>query len=116
MNPTSANAALSALGQSSVLASLPRSHLEQLSEGCEWQDHAFGDYIVRQGEPADNFYLLVSGRARALRNDDGGREMVLGRLLPGESFGESALTDGGTRQASVRASTSVRVLRLPRTH
>ncbi|MCB1588950.1 MAG: cyclic nucleotide-binding domain-containing protein, partial [Xanthomonadales bacterium] len=106
MTQAEASAALAALQQNPLLGTLPRSHLLRLSEGCSIQDHAFGDYIVRQGEPADALYLLVSGRARALRSDANGRELALGRLLPGESFGESALVEDGVRQASVRASTS----------
>ncbi|MCB1633789.1 MAG: peptidase domain-containing ABC transporter [Xanthomonadales bacterium] len=116
MTQAEASAALAALQQNPLLGTLPRSHLLRLSEGCSIQDHAFGDYIVRQGEPADALYLLVSGRARALRSDANGRELALGRLLPGESFGESALVEDGVRQASVRASTSTQTLRLPRSY
>ena len=40
--------------------------------------------------------------------------MALGTLRPGDSFGEASLADGGKRNASVRCSTSVDLLRLDR--
>jgi len=39
----------------------------------------------------------------------------LGVLKPGDSFGEAALAEGGTRNATVRCSTAVDVLRIDRT-
>ena len=74
----------------------------------------FGDVIVRQDDPADSFYLLTHGRARALKIKPDGEEIPLGTLKPGDSFGEAALADGGQRSASVRCSTGVDVLRIDR--
>lgn len=74
----------------------------------------FGDVIVAEGDQADAFYVLVSGRARAVKGHADGSETMLGRLLPGDEFGESALFDGGVRTATVRASTQVQLLRLGR--
>jgi ATP-binding cassette subfamily B protein len=74
----------------------------------------FGDMIVREGEPADAFYVLASGRARVVKKSDKGEELVLASLRPGSEFGDAALLEGGVRTASVRCSTSVEVLRLGR--
>jgi len=74
----------------------------------------FGDLIVREGDAADAFYFLASGRARVVKKTDRGEELVLASLRPGSEFGDSALLDGGVRTASVRCSTSVEVLRLGR--
>ena len=43
-----------------------------------------------------------------------GEEMALASLRPGDEFGEQALLAGGTRNATVRCSTEVEVLRLDR--
>ncbi len=75
---------------------------------------AFGETIVRQGEPADAYYVLVAGRARVVKSTEAGKELTLKSLLPGDEFGEAALTEGGTRTATVRCSTAVEVLRLGR--
>ncbi len=74
----------------------------------------FGEAIVRQGEPADAFYVLVSGRARVLKETADGTETPLNRLVPGDECGESSLLEGGTHGTTVRASTTVEALRLER--
>ena len=76
--------------------------------------YEFGDLIVREGDEADSFFVLVSGRARAIRTTARGEELVLGTLRPGAEIGGDAILEGGLRTASVRCSTSVEVLRLGR--
>lgn len=76
--------------------------------------HPFGSVIVREGEPADAFYVLVSGRARVVKATDSGEEIALSSLRPGDSFGEMGLLEQTARRATVRASSDVEVLRLDR--
>jgi ATP-binding cassette subfamily B protein len=99
---------------SAMMRFVPEAHYARLRDSFTEERHEFGEVIVRQGAPADAFYILVSGRARVLKANTGGDELALGRLAPGDEFGESALLEGGTRAASVRASTTVEVLRLDR--
>jgi len=102
------------LRRSSLFQFLPEEHFEKLRALLQEENYEFGDLLVRQGEPADAFYVLVSGRARVVKSDQNGNEIVLATLKPGDSFGESALTEGGTRTATVRCSTAVEALRLDR--
>jgi HlyB family type I secretion system ABC transporter len=76
--------------------------------------HPFGSVIVREGEPADAFYVLVSGRARVVKATESGEEIALSSLRPGDSFGEMGLLEQTARRATVRASSDVEVLRLDR--
>jgi len=76
--------------------------------------HAFGDEIVREGDEADAFYILLSGRARVLKKTPSGDELPLNVLKAGDAFGETALLEGGQRNATVRASSDVGVARLGR--
>ena len=78
------------------------------------ENYEFGDVIVHQGDPADSFYVLISGRARAVKTDQNGNEIALATLRPGDVFGEAALGDGGTHNAMIRCSTAVTALRLRR--
>lgn len=78
-------------------AALLGSHMEQLRV-------AAGETIVREGDMADGFYLVVAGEAE-VRGE---------RLGPGEFFGELALLDETTRSADVVAVTDVTLLRLDR--
>lgn len=102
------------LRRSSLFQLLPDEDYDKVRPLLQEEHYEFGDVIVRQGEEAEAFYVLVSGRARAIKTQANGEEVALGTLRPGDSFGESALTEGGTRSASVRCSTSVDLLRLDR--
>jgi len=103
------------LRRSALFQFLPDDDFEKLQALLQEERYDFGELIVKQGEPANAFYVLISGRARAVKTGaNNGEEIVLGSLRPGDSFGEAALIEGGTRNATVRCSTSVEVLRLDR--
>src|SRR5690348_4836186 len=74
----------------------------------------FGTTILREGEPADALYVLTAGRARVVKIAEGGEEISLETLRPGDTFGEAELESQGTAAASVRASSEVELLRLDR--
>src|SRR5581483_1936655 len=74
----------------------------------------FGQVIVREGDDADAFYVVVSGTARVLKRAENGEEVPLNLLGRGESFGEMSLLSDSTRTATVRASGRVHALRLGR--
>ncbi len=59
--------------------------------------------ILRQGEPVENFYMIVSGEVDIMADYDKTSEMRLACLGPGQFFGEVELTQGGQSIASVRA-------------
>src|SRR5438445_1493267 len=102
------------LRRSSVFRFLADEHFAAIEPLLEGEHYEFGDVIVKQDDPADAFYVLTRGRARALKIKPGGEEIPLGVLKPGDSFGEAALSEGGARNATVRCSTAVDVLRLDR--
>ncbi len=102
------------LRRAALFQFLSDDHFEQLRALLHEEHYEFGDIIVRQGEPADAFYILLSGRARVVKADQNGTEVVLASVKPGDSFGEAALAEGGTRNATVRCSTGVEALRLDR--
>src|SRR5437016_6806949 len=102
------------LRRSSVLRFLSDEHFDAIDPLLQEEHYDFGDIIVKQGDPADSFYVLTTGRARALKIRADGEEIALGVLKPGDSFGEAALAEGGTRNATVRCSTAVDVLRIDR--
>src|SRR5437016_10951692 len=103
------------LRRSSVFRFLADEHFAAIEPLLEGEHYEFGDVIVKQDDPADAFYVLTRGRARALKIKPDSEEIPLGVLKPGDSFGEAALSEGGTRNATVRCSTAVDVLRIDRT-
>jgi len=103
------------LRRSSVFRFVSDEHFGAIEPLLQEEHYDFGDVIVKQDNPADSFYVLTRGRARALKIKLDGEEIPLAVLKPGDSFGEAALAEGGTRNATVRCSTAVDVLRIDRT-
>src|SRR5260370_26700431 len=103
-----------ALRRSSFFQFLPDDVFEKISSLTKEDHYEFDDIIGREGDPADAFYVLTSGRARAIKIMPNSDEVALGALRPGDGFAEAALAEGGTRKATVRCSTAVDVLRLDR--
>lgn len=68
-----------------------------------------GDVVVREGEPADRFYIITKGRVEVLRGD-----RTVAFLGPGEYFGEIGLLGGEPRIATVRAIEPSELLALDR--
>jgi ATP-binding cassette subfamily B protein len=103
------------LRRTSLFRFVSDEHFGAIEPLLQEEHYDFGDLIVKQDEPADSFYVLTRGRARALKIKSDGEEIPLGVLKPGDSFGEAALAEGGTRSATVRCSTAVDALRIDRT-
>jgi CRP/FNR family transcriptional regulator, cyclic AMP receptor protein len=56
--------------------------------------------VVTEGVRSDSLYVILSGRVKVFVSDEGGHDLVLNVLGPGEYFGEFAL-DERPRSASV---------------
>ncbi len=93
---------------------LPSNVRALVAASFEPRRFGFGDVIVREGEDADAFYVLTAGRARVVKLGADGQDVALAMLGPGDSFGETALLERSVRNATVRASGDVEVLRLDR--
>jgi cytochrome P450/CRP-like cAMP-binding protein len=63
-----------------------------------------GSDIVRQGDPADTFYVIVRGTCEVICRTPTGGQTVVAQLVQGDFFGEIGLLLGVPRTATVRAS------------
>jgi CRP-like cAMP-binding protein len=84
-----------------LLSGLPGEQLLQLATRLEREEIAPGEMVVREGEPGDRFYIVLSGILNVSQEGLGERRI----LRPGDAFGEVALAMGIPRTASVRAVT-----------
>ena len=66
-----------------------------------------GDFIIRQGDVGDQFYVIVSGEVDVFKELPNGEQAHLAKLGKGEYFGEAALLTGRRRNANVQATTRV---------
>jgi cytochrome P450/CRP-like cAMP-binding protein len=92
-----------ATGLAVALPSLDARQAANLAERVQLQHYAAQQEIVRQGEPADAFYVLTRGACEVFCRTPGGGDAVVGQLFPGDFFGEVGLLLGMLRTATVRA-------------
>jgi uncharacterized protein YhbP (UPF0306 family) len=97
----------------SVIADLPVKAAESIIASLQSLEVAAGETIVRQGTPADKFFIVVEGEAEVLQ-DDGSSSRRVASLHPGQLFGEVSIMRDEPRAATVRATTDVRLLALER--
>ncbi len=85
----------------------------EVTESGEWIRLAAGELLFCQGEPAENWYVLTSGRLQVSKLSNGVEE-VINDIHAGETFGEIALLIGGQRTATVRATRDCELIRFTR--
>lgn len=84
-----------------------------MADGALGKEYDDGEIICRQGERGECMYVVQSGHARVLREEQT-RETPIGELTAGDIFGEMAIFDKQPRSATVRAQGAARVLTLDR--
>jgi CRP-like cAMP-binding protein len=94
-------ATVSELSRVSLLASVPGEELMKIARRLEREEVPPGRQVVREGDPGERFYLVLSGIFAVSQEDLGPRRV----LQPGDYFGEVALAMNVPRTASVRALT-----------
>ncbi len=104
----------------SLTESLPNTALIRLFEQkirsgeAVWFSVPGGMPLFMAGEPADQLYLLRTGRLGAIRREEGHEAQFLGVIRPGEPAGEMALIAGAAHSADVIALRDSEILALPR--
>src|SRR5262249_56107775 len=73
------------LRRSSVFRFLSDDHLGAIEPLLQEEHYDFGDVIVKQDDEANSFYVLTTGRARALKIKPDAEEIPLTLLQPGDS-------------------------------
>jgi NTE family protein len=71
-----------------------------------------GQVLMRQGDPPDSIYLVLSGRLRAVASRAGGEQVVLGEIGRGEPIGEMGVVMQQPRGATIIALRDSVLLRL----
>jgi small-conductance mechanosensitive channel/CRP-like cAMP-binding protein len=92
-----------------LLAPLDDAALTRLALRVRRMTFGAGEFVVRESEPGDSFYVIERGTAEVILGSDGMARTV-GRLHPADVFGEMSLLAGEPRSATVRAATDLSVL------
>jgi serine/threonine protein kinase len=81
--------------------------IAEVLKASTWQNCSTDEEIVREGDMEERFYIVVAGNCTVERN---GR--ALNKLETGDCFGESSYVPGTRRSATVRATSSVTLLKV----
>jgi MFS family permease len=87
-----------------IFAGLPAARLEAAARRLRPIPVDAGDAVVRQGDPADRFFVIDAGQFTVTQRE-GESEARLRELGPGDVFGEIGLLRGIRRTATVTAAT-----------
>lgn len=104
------------LQRSPLFRGLAPPALERIAALATQRHYGEGEIVCSQGDPGDALHAVVTGRIRISSGAADGREIFLNIMEPGDSFGEIALLDGGTRTASAVAMVSSELVMLRREH
>ena len=110
--PQPLDAARARLFEHPIFAGLPPARLEAAARRLVECAASPGMVLVRQGDPADRFYLIADGTASVTQASDGGEAIHLRNLGPGDVFGEIGLLRHSPRTATVTATSPAVLLAL----
>lgn len=103
------------LSKVSILESLDKWERLTVADALETVQFEDGQKIVVQGEPGDEFFIILEGTAAVLQRRSVDEEFVeVGRLGPSDYFGEIALLMNRPRAATVVACGPLKCVKLDR--
>ncbi len=86
-----------------IFSDLEETDLLKIEGLGERKKYKGGSIILREGEPGTAMFIIIAGKVKVVRTDDGGSEVILAIFGEGDFFGEMAILDGHTRSATVVA-------------
>jgi uncharacterized protein YhbP (UPF0306 family) len=96
-----------------VFRALPREEAAQVAGEMQPMTAEPGEEIVREGAPADRFFIITDGEVEVVRDVEG-EERRLATMGKGQFFGEIAILRDMPRSATVRALSRVTLLAMER--
>ena len=102
------------LRASILFAGAAPAELESLAAIAVERSYSRGAAVFSEGDVADGFYTVVSGRVKVFKLSPDGKEQTLHLLGPGEAAGEAAVFAGSRFPAHAEAIEASRLLFLPR--
>jgi hypothetical protein len=97
------------LQSSWLFAECTDDELRPIADKVESRTAAPGDWLVREGEPGEELFVIVDGHVAVTAEGH-----AIAELGPGDFFGEMSLFGGGERLATVQARNSMQLLVLSR--
>lgn len=95
-----------------LFATLSSDTLEALLEGSTTREYEKGEILFHREDPANGFFVVLSGWVKLYRTTQDGGEAVLGIFSRGESIAEAAAFLNKSYPVSAEAAEESRVLRI----
>merc|ERR1712128_200488 len=103
------------LAKVSILENLDKWERLTVADALEAISFDDGEAVVKQGEPGDDFFIIVQGSASVTQfRSEGEESQEVGHLGPSDYFGEIALMLDRPRAATVTAQGPLRCVKLDR--
>lgn len=101
------------LGRSDLFTGLGLQTIERIAKQFKSVQIKAGETVIAEGDRGETYFLIATGEATVLKGG-GVSQRELGRLGPGDGFGEMALVADEPRSATVRAVSDMELLCLER--
>ena len=97
-----------------LFSTLPGEDLLLLSSLAVPRRFGKREAVFREGERADGFFVVASGKVKVFKLSEEGKEQVLHVLEPGQTFAEAVIFEGGAYPAHAEALADAELLFLPK--
>jgi signal transduction histidine kinase len=96
-----------------LFAALADDDLDWIARACVTSDLAPGEVVAAEGDAGDELFVITAGELEVVKRSRS-TDVPIARLGPGEIVGEMAVLEGATRNATIRAVESSRIIRIGR--
>jgi small-conductance mechanosensitive channel/CRP-like cAMP-binding protein len=104
------------LGRVPLLGTLGQDGLADLQQQVALAEFAPGAVVVREGDSGTSLFVVVAGVLDVAKQASRSTSRKVGRLAPGDVFGETSLLTGEARSATVTAVTQATLLEVSKEH
>jgi CRP/FNR family cyclic AMP-dependent transcriptional regulator len=98
----------------SLFSTLNEREIAELETLGQERSVARNSVVINEGDDTDSLYIVLKGKAHALRSDESGRQLIVNRFGPYDYFGEMSFFDRNTRCATVITREKCTLMILPR--
>ncbi len=98
----------------SLFHDLDQNEITELEAIGQERSVAKNTMVINEGDDTDCLYIILKGKAHALRSDESGRQFIVNRFGPYDYFGEMSFFDRHARCATVITKEKCTLMILPR--
>ncbi|MDT7041287.1 Crp/Fnr family transcriptional regulator [Candidatus Nitronereus thalassa] len=84
-----------------LFSELTNAELDLILEKAREQRYPRGSIVFYEGDPGDFLMVVLTGKVKVVLLGEGGQEIILAMLGPGNFFGEMAILEAAPRSATV---------------